>query len=99
MKNHYCVAIATHINPGTNVMGLDARTAYVHEAVSMSKGMTENLIRVGSKYLAAYQDADQNWMNGDHICQLIVNKTVPAEQFWSIIACRAKMRTSSLVHR
>ena len=86
-------SIETHINPESNVMDLDARTSYAHEAVSMSKGMTENLVGVGSKYLAAYQDAEGNWLNGDHSYQLVVNNDVPAEQFWSIIAYRAKTRT------
>jgi hypothetical protein len=52
-------SIETHINPETNVMDLDARTSYSHEAVSMSKGMTEDIVGVGSKYLAAYKNSDQ----------------------------------------
>jgi len=86
-------SIETHINPETNVMDLDARTSYAHEAVSMSKGMTEDIVGVGSKYLAAYKDSDQNWLNGSNTYQLVVNKDVPAEQFWSIIAYRAETRT------
>ena len=59
----------------------------------MSIGMTEDLVGVGSKYLAAYKDADQNWLNGDHVYQLTLDKDVPAGQFWSVIAYRAKTRT------
>jgi hypothetical protein len=83
----------THINPETKVMDLDARTSYSHEAVSMSKGMTEDIVGVGSKYLATYKDSDQNWLNGNNTYELVVDKDVPAEQFWSIIAYRAKTRT------
>ncbi|MBW2572960.1 MAG: DUF1254 domain-containing protein, partial [Deltaproteobacteria bacterium] len=86
-------SIETHINPKTNVMDLDARTSYSHEAISMSKGMTEDLVGVGSKYLAAYKDSDQNWLNGKNRYQLTLDKDVPAGQFWSIIAYRAKTRT------
>ncbi len=86
-------SINTHINPETNVMDLDARTSYAHEAVSMTKGMTEDIVGVGSKYLATYQDSDQNWLNGSNTYQLVMNKDVPAEQFWSIIAYRAETRT------
>lgn len=59
----------------------------------MSKGMTENLVGVGSNYLAVHQNAEGNWLHGDHTYQLVVNNDVPAEQFWSIIAYRAKTRT------
>jgi hypothetical protein len=86
-------SIETHINPETNVMDLDARTSYSHETVSMSKGMTEDIVGVGSKYLAAYKDSDQNWLNGSNTYELVVDRDVPAEQFWSIIAYRAKTRT------
>jgi hypothetical protein len=86
-------SIDTHINPETGVMDLDSRTSYAHEAVSMSKGMTEDVVGVGSKYIAAYKDSDQNWLNGSHTYQLVVNKDVPAEQFWSVIAYRADTRT------
>ena len=86
-------SIDTHINPETGVMDLDSRTSYSHEAVSMSKGMTEDIVGVGSKYIAAYKDSDQNWLNGSNTYQLVVNKDVPAEQFWSVIAYRADTRT------
>ena len=86
-------SIDTHINPETGVMDLDSRTSYSHEAVSMSKGMTEEIVGVGSKYVAAYKDSDQNWLNGSKTYQLVVNKDVPAEQFWSVIAYRADTRT------
>ena len=86
-------SIETHINPETGVMDLDSRTSYAHEAVSMSKGMTEDIVGVGSKYVAAYKDSDQNWLNGSNTYQLVVGKDVPAEQFWSVIAYRAETRT------
>jgi len=86
-------SIETHIDPITRAMDLDARTSYAHEACSMSIGMTEDLVGVGSKYLGAYKDADQNWLNGDHDYQLTLDKDVPAGQFWSVIAYRAKTRT------
>lgn len=86
-------SIEDHINPENGAMDLDSRTSYSHEAVSMSKGMTEDVVGVGSKYIAAYKDSDQNWLNGSNTYQLVVNKDVPAEQFWSVIAYRADTRT------
>lgn len=86
-------SIDTHINPENGAMDLDSRTSYSHEAVSMSRGMTEDRVGVGSKYIAAYRDSDQNWLNGSNTYQLVVNNDVPAEQFWSVIAYRADTRT------
>jgi len=85
-------SVNTHISED-GVMDLDSRTSYAHEAVSMSIGMTADLVGIGSKYLAAYRDSEQNWLNGSHDYKLIMPANVPAEQFWSVIGYRAETRT------
>ncbi len=75
------------------VMELDLRTSWSHEAVTMSEGMTAETPGVGSKYLAAYRDADGNFFNSAYSYELVVPANPPAEQFWSLTAYNAKSRS------
>jgi hypothetical protein len=68
---------------------LDGLVSYSWEAFSMSDGMMKDLVGVGSKYLAAYEDSDGNWLNGSYTYQLNIPANVPAEQFWSFIVYSA----------
>ena len=81
-----------HIDPDNGAMQLDARLSYSHEAYSMSKGMTAKIVGVGSKYLAAYEDSNGEWLNGRNDYQLVVPANVPAKQFWSLVAYDAARR-------
>jgi hypothetical protein len=74
-----------HINPDNGMKELDGLVSYSWEAIVISDGMLENMVGVGSKYLAAYKDADGNWLNGSNTYQLTVPTNVPAKQFWSFI--------------
>lgn len=74
------------------VMELDLRTSWSHEAITMSEGMTAETPGVGSKYLAAYRDADGNYFNSAHSYELMVPANPPAEQFWSLTAYNATTR-------
>ncbi len=84
---------AQHINPKNGIHELDGLVSYSREAFSMSDGMMKDLVGVGSKYLAAYTDADNNWLNGSNTYQLTVPANVPAKQFWSFIVYSHKTRT------
>ncbi|MEC4688353.1 MAG: DUF1214 domain-containing protein [Nitrospirota bacterium] len=75
------------------VMELDVRTSWTHEAITMSEGMTADTPGVGSKYLAAYRDADGNYFNSAYSYELLVPADPPAEQFWSLTAYNAKTRS------
>ena len=75
------------------VMELDVRTSWSHEAITISEGMTAETPGVGSKYLAAYRDADGNYFNSAYSYELVVPANPPAEQFWSLTAYNAKSRS------
>jgi hypothetical protein len=38
----------------------------------------------GSQYIGAYQDADGDWLTGDHTYRIQLPKGVPANMFWSL---------------
>ena len=82
-----------HVNQENGMKEFDGLTSYTWEAFSMSDGMMLDLVGVGSKYLAAYEDADGNWLDGSETYQLTVPANVPAEQFWSFIVYSQKTRT------
>ena len=84
---------AQHVNPDNGMLELDGLVSYSWEAFSMSDGMMKDLVGVGSKYLAAYTDVDNNWLNGSLTYQLTVPPDVPAEQFWSFIIYSHQTRT------
>ena len=74
------------------VMELDLRNSWTHEAITMSEGMTAEVPGVGSKYLAAYRDADGNYFNSAYSYELVVPANPPVEQFWSLTAYNATTR-------
>ncbi|WP_237743518.1 DUF1214 domain-containing protein [Pleurocapsa sp. PCC 7319] len=86
------ISNSDHINEN-GMKELDGLVSYSWEAISMSDGMMKELVGVGSKYLAAYADADGNWFDGSHTYQLTVPPNVPAKQFWSFIVYSHKTRT------
>jgi hypothetical protein len=84
--------IETHIDPSSGAMELDGRTSYTHEAYSMSKAMKAEIVGAGSKYLAAYEDNDGDWLNSAYDYSLKVPANVPAELFWSLTGYNGKTR-------
>ncbi|MFV0449726.1 MAG: DUF1214 domain-containing protein [Vibrio sp.] len=82
-----------HVNQENGMKEFDGLTSYTWEAFSMSDGMMKDLVGVGSKYLAAYEDANGQWLDGSNTYQLTVPANVPAEQFWSFIVYSQKTRT------
>ncbi len=74
------------------VMELDVRNSWAHEAITMSEGMTAETPGVGSKYVAAYRDADGNYFNSAYSYELVVPPDAPVEQFWSLTAYNATTR-------
>jgi hypothetical protein len=63
---------------------IDARTAFFTYAYSASPAMAISMDNIGAKYLAAYQDADGDFLSGDRNYKLNVPKDVPAALFWSV---------------
>lgn len=65
---------------------LDERAAWFYEAVVISKAMLTQTPGVGQRYIAAYKDADGNWLSGGNTYRLRVPADPPVEQFWSATA-------------
>jgi hypothetical protein len=62
---------------------IDARTAYFTDVFSASPGMV-NVETVGAKSLAAYVDADGNFLRGSQAYVLHLPPNIPAANFWSV---------------
>jgi hypothetical protein len=65
---------------------LDERAAWFYEAVVISKAMLTQTPGVGQRYIAAYKDADNKWLNGSNTYMLHVPANPPAKGFWSVTA-------------
>jgi hypothetical protein len=67
-----------------NYTELDERTDYFYEAVTASGGMVSTTPGVGSAYLGAYKDKNNQWFDGSRTYRLHVPPDVPAANFWSL---------------
>ena len=65
-------------------MAIDLRSKYAFEAIGTAKSMVASVPGQGSQYIGAYQDADGNWLTGDHTYRIRLPKDVPANMFWSL---------------
>jgi hypothetical protein len=65
---------------------LDERAAWFYEAVVVSKAMLSETPGVGQRYIAAYRDADGEWLDGSNTYKLHVPANPPAKRFWSVTA-------------
>lgn len=72
---------------------LDERAAWMYEAVTTSAGMVTTTPGVGSVYLAAYADKDDDWLDGAKSYTIKVPADPPAKQFWSIAVYSWDTRT------
>ena len=62
---------------------LDARAAFHFYATGITPAMTFKIIGKGSKYAAAYTDADGNLLDGAKTYKVHVPANPPAKDFWS----------------
>jgi hypothetical protein len=67
-----------------NYMAIDQRTKYAFEAIGTSKSMVVAVPGHGSQYIGAYQDADGNWLTGEHMYRIRLPENIPAAMFWSL---------------
>lgn len=65
-------------------MAIDLRSKYAFEAIGTAKSMVVSVPGQGSQYIGAYQDADGDWLTGDHTYRIRLPKDVPANMFWSL---------------
>ncbi|QIO32315.1 DUF1214 domain-containing protein [Bradyrhizobium sp. 1(2017)] len=66
-----------------NYIEIDERADYFYEAVTASDAMVTKIPGVGSAYLGAYKDQNNNWFDGAKTYRLRVPSDVPAKNFWS----------------
>ena len=67
-----------------NYTELDERTDYFYEAVTAAGGMVSTTPGVGSAYLGAYKDKNNQWFDGSRTYRLHVPPNPPAKNFWSL---------------
>ena len=57
-----------------NYTELDERTDYFYEAVTAAGGMVSTTPGVGSAYLGAYKDKNNQWFDGSHWIETVPDK-------------------------
>lgn len=67
-------------------MAIDLRSKYAFEAIGTAKAMVVAVPGQGSQYIGTYQDADGNWLSGEHTYRIHLPEDVPANMFWSLTA-------------
>jgi hypothetical protein len=67
-------------------MAIDKRSKYMFEAIGTAKSMVVAVPGQGSQYIGTYQDAEGNWLSGEHTYKIHLPKDVPANMFWSLTA-------------
>jgi len=72
---------------------IEPRLGYVYQAITVADAMILKLEGKGSKYLATYRDADENFLDGSNTYRLNVPADVPAERFWSVVVYDADTRS------
>jgi len=76
-----------------DALWLDARTLFHYEAIVVTPAMTRKMVGVGSQYLTAYRDADNNFLMGDFNYKLTLPANIPARNFWSVTAYHPDTRS------
>jgi hypothetical protein len=66
-----------------NALLLDARTLFHYTAIVITPAMTNKMVGVGSQYLGAYRDAEDNFLMGENNYKLHLPSGIPAKDFWS----------------
>ncbi len=72
---------------------LDERAAWFYEAVTNDVAMHGQKTGKGQVYMAAYKDADGDWLDGGTDYVLRVPPDAPAEAFWSLTVYEVSTRT------
>ena len=75
------------------VAQIEPRMSFVYQAITTSDAMVLELVGKGSKYLANYRDADENFLKGSNTYHLNIPADIPAANFWSIVVYDAETRS------
>lgn len=66
--------------------------SFSYEAITTSKAMVLPIREQGSKYLAAYLDDKDEWLDGSNTYEILIPANAPAKDFWSIAVYDNKTR-------
>jgi len=69
--------------PATGYRQLDARSAFFYGVTGITPAMAMRLPGIGSQYVWAMKDADNNYFDGAKTYKVTLPKGIPAEKFWS----------------
>lgn len=92
-KYEYLFLGGRHDFKSGDALWIDARTLFHYEAIVVTPAMAAKMVGIGSQYLAAYRDADDNFLMGDHVYRLNLPKGIPAKNFWSVTAYHPDTRS------
>ena len=70
--------------PPTGYRTMDARTTFFYGVTGITPAMAMRLTGIGSQYLMAVVDEDQNYFDGAKTYKITLPKDVPAKKFWSL---------------
>lgn len=71
-------------HPPTGYRTMDARTTFFYGVTGITPAMAMRLTGVGSQYLMALVDKENNYFDGAKTYKMTLPKEVPAEKFWSL---------------
>jgi hypothetical protein len=70
-----------------------AQITWAHQATFTSAAMTRPPKGAGAVYVAAYKDANEEFLNGSYCYELEIPANVPYNNFWSIVTYNATERS------
>jgi hypothetical protein len=70
--------------PPTGYRTLNARTAFFYGITGITPAMSMRVTGIGSQYLFASLDADQNFFDGARTYKVTLPKGIPQANFWSL---------------
>jgi hypothetical protein len=92
-KYEYLFMGGKHDFMSGDALWLDARTLFHYEAIVVTPAMVRKMVGIGSQYLSAYRDAEENFLMGDYTYKLRLPKGIPAKNFWSVTAYHPDTRS------
>jgi len=70
--------------PPTGARKHNLRTLFFYGYTGITPAMCMRLTNIGSQYLAAFRDADDNYFDGARSYQVTLPPDIPAARFWSL---------------